>query len=126
MASNIQLAKDLIIQSLRIYRRIWKCHNICLDGELRLFGNQYVKEEFKVHLKKATPDQFKVFIQSWERYATFMEKSGLKKAAKQRAVVEPNVPDALGNKLTDVQKKVLNSFKEAIYAIKRQRNDQKK
>ena len=120
-----KLTSAIIKQSLFLYRRIWKCHRICLAGEARKFGNDYVREEFKVHLQRATPEQFTTFIQSWERYATFMEKSRLRAVDKSRDMKTTEPPKELNERLNENQKKVLDAFKEAIYALKKNQKNKR-
>ena len=42
--------------ALRLYRQIMKLHMKKMPNELRLFGDLYIKQEFRLHLDKATPD----------------------------------------------------------------------
>jgi len=121
-----KLSKELVKQGMCMYRRILKAHSRCLGGEVQKFGNQYVKEEFNLHIKKATPEQFGTFLKSWEQYADFMEKSKMKKVQKSYDMKTKNVPKPLEQKLDDNQKRVLEAFKQAIYAMKNMRKAQQK
>lgn len=63
------------MQALRLYRRILKCHNVSLMGEMKRYHNTCVKDEFMEHFKSGeAPEKFQTFLKSWERYVQLMEK----------------------------------------------------
>lgn len=126
MSSTSRLAKEAIKQSLFLYRRIWKCHNICLAGEAKTFGNQYIKEEFRLHIDRADPQQFNKFLDSWKQYVHYMENSGMKRVEKSKDMKTKEMPKELEEKLSEEQHKVMKAFKEAIYALKNLQKEQLK
>ena len=126
MSTAPRLAKEIIKQSLFLYRKIWKCHKVCLAGEARMFGNQYVKDEFRLHIERATPQQFDKFLESWNRYIDFMENSGMRQVEKSHDMKSEEIPKELKEKLNEEQEKVMTAFKEAIYALKNIQKEQLK
>ncbi len=44
------------MHALRLYRTIMKLHIRKVPADLRVLGDLYVKQEFQLHLEKATPD----------------------------------------------------------------------
>ena len=42
--------------ALKLYRRIMKLHMRKMPDELRHLGDLYIKQEFRLHLDKATDD----------------------------------------------------------------------
>lgn len=50
-----------------------KLHIRTMPMELRYFGDLYVKQEFRLHLDKATEDQMDKFMVAWEQYAKQIE-----------------------------------------------------
>lgn len=52
----------------RLYRSILQLHRHLPTPTLRLLGDEYVKNEFKLHMKKANEAQMAEFMQSWSGY----------------------------------------------------------
>lgn len=53
-------------RALRLYRSILKSHK-SLPVEMRVLGDEYVRNEFRLHLK-AKPEQLIEFYTAWESY----------------------------------------------------------
>ena len=79
---------DKGLSALRLYRRIMKLHIRNMPMDLRYFGkvnkinkigDLYVKQEFRLHLDKATDDQMDKFLGAWDKYAVQIEKVNPKK-----------------------------------------------
>jgi len=51
-----------LAQSLGLYRRIMKLHIKKMPEDMRTLGDLYVKQEFRLHIDKATPEQFDKFL----------------------------------------------------------------
>jgi len=70
--------------ALRLYRSIMKLHIRNMPNDLRLFGilffltqtlgDLYVKQEFRLHLDKASDDQMDKFLTGWQGYVKQIEK----------------------------------------------------
>lgn len=74
-------------KALRLYRQVMKLHMRNMPQDLRLFGNHfiwvspslfltffflgdlYVKQEFRLHLDKASDDQMDKFLIGWQAYS---------------------------------------------------------
>ena len=79
---------DKCQKALRLYRQVMKLHIRNMPNDLRLFGNNfvwvsssyilkylclgdlYVKQEFRLHLDKATDDQMDKFLIGWQAYSS--------------------------------------------------------
>lgn len=53
---------------LRLYRAILRLHTQLPSGAQRFLGDQYVKAEFRDHVKKASDAQMKEFCKAWTGY----------------------------------------------------------
>ena len=70
MAANPRAAAAPI---LHLFREIIRCHHIKLAGPLREIGDDYVKAEFRSHLKaKTTQAQWQQFVTQWRTYLSFV------------------------------------------------------
>ena len=65
-------------------------------------GDLYVKQEFRLHLDKATDDQMDKFMNGWESYASQIKKVDMKKGTKhvKEVLVNPEFDDLLKEKFT--------------------------
>lgn len=52
----------------RLYRSILQLHRHLPTPTLRLLGDEYVKNEFKLHWKTANDTQMAEFVKSWTAY----------------------------------------------------------
>lgn len=58
---------------LALYKDILRVHREKLTGPLAQLGNDYVKSEFKAHLRgKTTKPQWQQFVQQWGDYKAFI------------------------------------------------------
>ncbi len=60
---------------LQLYRQILQVHKVKLAGPLREIGDDYVKSEFKQHLRssKTTQAQWGQFVAQWKQYLSFID-----------------------------------------------------
>ena len=58
---------------LNLFRDIMRIHRIKLAGPLRDIGDDYVRHEFRNHLRgKTTQDQWHLFVEQWRGYLSFV------------------------------------------------------
>lgn len=115
------------VQALRLYRRIMQLHMRNMPQELRLFGKPrlnegvgdlYVKQEFRLHLDKASNDQMDKFLVGWEEYAGQIEKVDHKKGpkhVKQVLTSDTNFDQQFKEKFTEEQHQTLGEFRNLIF-----------
>jgi hypothetical protein len=61
--------------SLRLYKAIFKAHQMVLPPVMRELGDSYVREEFKRH-KDARPEYLRGFFSEWLKYLDTMRSQG--------------------------------------------------
>eukprot|EP01023_Acetabularia_acetabulum_P025639 TRINITY_DN24514_c0_g1_i1.p3 TRINITY_DN24514_c0_g1~~TRINITY_DN24514_c0_g1_i1.p3 ORF type:complete len:113 (-),score=19.10 TRINITY_DN24514_c0_g1_i1:317-655(-) len=97
------------LRILSLYRNILRLHRSQLPPGMRELGDQYVKNEFKLHWStKTTEQQWAQFHTEWERYLTMLEGSG--------DVVDNSgdlAPDLIDNMTNDQRIKLAELRKEA-------------
>jgi len=57
---------------LALYRNILRLHRTKLDPQMRVLGDRYVREEFKLH-KTAKEDFVKGFLNEWQQYHAMLK-----------------------------------------------------
>ena len=57
-----------------LYGSILRLHRRLPYADLRILGDEYVKKEFRDHLKSATPEQLRQFAEEWTKYRQTLEK----------------------------------------------------
>ncbi|TYZ65476.1 hypothetical protein PybrP1_005040 [[Pythium] brassicae (nom. inval.)] len=76
---------------LRLYRRILTLHRAKLAPQMRVLGDQYVRDEFKRH-KDAAPKFVPLFVREWEQYEQFMrqkqDRFGKELSAEEKALFD--------------------------------------
>ena len=103
-------------QALRLYRHIIKLHLRKMPEELRNLGDLYVKQEFRMHLDKATEDQMGKFIVAWEQYKAQLDRMDLSSRRKVRdSFMDPSLDNMIKDKLNAEQASTLTEFKQLIY-----------
>lgn len=60
--------KDLRISILRLYYLIKKAHVQALPPKMRIFGDPFVKQEFRSHMNSSDSKFLKGFIEKWIEY----------------------------------------------------------
>ncbi|KAB5517747.1 hypothetical protein PHYPO_G00170730 [Pangasianodon hypophthalmus] len=65
-----------------LYKRILVLHRF-MPIELRVLGDQYVKDEFRRH-KSASPEQVQVFMKEWEDYRDTLQTQVLEVAGREK------------------------------------------
>merc|ERR1719201_3070425 len=58
---------------LTLYRNILKEHKSRLPSTMRHLGDEYVKNEFRLH-KEAKAEQVNAFVQGWTNYLTILRR----------------------------------------------------
>ena len=97
-----------------MYRSILKLHAQHLPMNMRLLGDAYVKNEFKLHKNVTNETQNMKFLQGWMSYLTTM-KEKFELAAVDDQKVGSHLPhDA---PLTDDQRNNLQKLKQEAYNL---------
>jgi hypothetical protein len=77
----MQNPRTAAVPILQLFREILKVHRVKLAGPLRDIGDDYVKAEFRNHLRgKTTSDQWSQFVKQWKQYLSFVNGSADAKA----------------------------------------------
>jgi hypothetical protein len=91
------------IKVLSLYRSIFKLHKVKLN-ELQLYlGNEYVRNEFKLHKTAKNPMHISQFMNEWENYLSIL---------KNEKEISKELTNEEKNNLTEEQKKQLEKLKE--------------
>uniref|UniRef100_A0A060T7N7 Succinate dehydrogenase assembly factor 3 n=1 Tax=Blastobotrys adeninivorans TaxID=409370 RepID=A0A060T7N7_BLAAD len=63
-----------LLPPLKLYRRVLRAHVHCLkDPRARALGDDYVRNEFRLHRNLDNPVQIIAFLSSWQKYAEQLE-----------------------------------------------------
>jgi hypothetical protein len=89
-------------KALSLYRAILKEHRNRLPSQMRMLGDDYVRNEFKLH-KNAKPDQVNMFFTAWNNY--------LETLRKQTDRFGRDLDEISKGALNDDQRKKLNDMK---------------
>ena len=60
-------------QALLLYRNVMKLQMRKVPQELRALGDLMIKQEFRLHLDKASEDQMTKFLIGWEQYERMLD-----------------------------------------------------
>ncbi|KAJ1428994.1 hypothetical protein B484DRAFT_348368 [Ochromonadaceae sp. CCMP2298] len=63
-------------RALGLYRNILKFHKDRLPLEMRKLGDEYVRNEFRLHKSTTKPEQLRDFFGAWDNYLLTMRGSG--------------------------------------------------
>jgi hypothetical protein len=96
--------------SLRLYRSILREHRH-LPPEMRMLGDPYVKEEFRLH-KNAKPEHLQPFYEQWIDYL-----GHLRNASHNPEALGQNIPIETIDQLDDEQKQKLFTMHDETYRI---------
>lgn len=88
---------------LKLYKNILKIHKRKLPHEVRKFGDDYVRNEWKLH-KNVTPSNAVTFITQWKDYFKVLKS--------QPEVIGRDLKPSQVESLGDEQKQQLNTLKE--------------
>ena len=59
---------------LSLFKEIMKVHRTKLAGQLKDIGDDYVRHEFRNHLRgKTTQNQWQQFVKQWKGYLSFVD-----------------------------------------------------
>ncbi|PGH01020.1 acetate non-utilizing protein 9, mitochondrial [Blastomyces parvus] len=72
MAANSRQVSALL-PPLQLYRRLLRAHRKKLPKDMRLLGDEYVKNEFRAHRDVDNPIHIVGFLTEWQLYAQKLE-----------------------------------------------------
>ena len=75
---GIKSAPLALLPAIPLYRRLLRIHRKKLDPESRLFGDKYVKAEFRRHKDVENPLHIVGFLTQWQQYGQQLEGDGWK------------------------------------------------
>nr|CCA27695.1 conserved hypothetical protein [Albugo laibachii Nc14] len=94
---------------LRLYKNILTLHQSQLDPQLRVIGDQYVREEFKRH-KNATTEYISSFLTEWKQYEETLR-------LKSKTRIGENLDKSMQSMLSEEQKTQLRNLKETAGSL---------
>ncbi|CCI45107.1 unnamed protein product [Albugo candida] len=94
---------------LRLYKSILSLHQRQLDPQLRVIGDQYVREEFKRH-KNASMEYVSPFLTEWKQYEDTLR-------SKPKLHIGENLSSSTERLLSEEQKKQLHTLKETADSL---------
>ena len=94
LKSGTKSAPLALLPPLPLYRRLLRIHRKKLDPEARLFGDTYLKAEFRRHKDVENPLHIVGFLTQWQQYGQQLEGDGWK---------EEKLDAAFLDKLSDQQ-----------------------
>jgi hypothetical protein len=65
-----------LLPPIPLYRRLLRIHRKKLESEARLFGDTYVKAEFRRHKDVENPLHIVAFLTQWQQYGQQLEGDG--------------------------------------------------
>ena len=63
-----------LLPAIPLYRRLLRLHRQKLNPEERIFGDTYLKAEFRRHMSIENPLHIVGFLQSWQTYGEMLDK----------------------------------------------------
>ncbi|KAF9026011.1 ACN9-domain-containing protein [Hymenopellis radicata] len=76
---NLQEVSDSLLPPIPLYRHVLRAHRH-LPPEMKLFGDDYVKHEFRRHQRVDNPLHIIGFLSSWKQYLDLLSKGPREKA----------------------------------------------
>jgi hypothetical protein len=65
------------IQKLKLYKNILRIHQKKLSYQLKLLGDQYVRNEWKLHKNLSNPLLINQFISKWNEYFNILQSQSI-------------------------------------------------
>ncbi|MCI4395351.1 hypothetical protein PGIGA_G00179420 [Pangasianodon gigas] len=92
-----------------LYKRILVLHRF-MPIDLRVLGDQYVKDEFRRH-KSASPEQVQVFMKEWEDYRDTLQTQVLEVAGREKMAFGADLSE---RQLRDFQEEQIGQLYELM------------
>ncbi|KAF8912320.1 hypothetical protein CPB85DRAFT_1375777 [Mucidula mucida] len=96
---NLQQVSDTLLPPISLYRHILRAHRY-LSPEMKIFGDGYVKDEFRRHRRVDNPVHIIGFLSSWKQYLDLLPKGRGEKAFKGKPLdpqlLEKMSPEQVG------------------------------
>jgi hypothetical protein len=106
-----------LLPPLPLYRRLLRIHRKKLDPEQRVFGDTYLKAEFKRHKDIDNPLHIVGFLTEWQQYGQQIEGDGWKDERIDQEVVDKMSDQQVGQMyelMLAIQKRGRDSVDEEI------------
>lgn len=75
---NTKPTSPALLPAIPLYRRLLRIHRKKLDPEARIFGDMYLKAEFRRHKDVENPLHIVGFLTQWQQYGQQLEGDGWK------------------------------------------------
>ncbi|KAF2716621.1 ACN9-domain-containing protein [Polychaeton citri CBS 116435] len=85
-----------LLPPIPLYRRILRSHRKCLDHEMRVLGDKYVKSEFHAHREVENPVHIIGFLTEWQMYAQHIEGESWRGEKMDKAKIDKMSDEQLG------------------------------
>ena len=106
-----------LLPPLPLYRRLLRIHRKKLEPEARLFGDTYVKAEFRRHKDVENPLHIVGFLTQWQQYGQQLEGDGWKEEKLDAGFLDKMSDQQIGQMyelMQAIQKKGKESADEEI------------
>ncbi|QSZ29929.1 hypothetical protein DSL72_004447 [Monilinia vaccinii-corymbosi] len=70
---GLRPAPMALLPPIPLYRRLFRAHRKYLPREMRLLGDEYIKNEFRAHREVENPVHIIGFLTEWQMYAQKLE-----------------------------------------------------
>jgi hypothetical protein len=112
-----KLAPLALLPPIPLYRRLLRIHHKKLDPESRLFGDTYLKAEFRRHKDIENPLHIVGFLTQWQQYGQQLEGDGWKEEKLDAGFLEKMSDQQIGQMyelMQAIQKRGRESADEEI------------
>ena len=72
-SSGLKPVPHALLPPIPLYRRLFRAHRKHLPKEMRLLGDEYIKNEFRAHKSVENPMHIIGFLSEWQSYAQRIE-----------------------------------------------------
>jgi hypothetical protein len=106
-----------LLPPIPLYRRLLRIHRKKLDAEGRLFGDTYIKAEFRRHKDVENPLHIVGFLTQWQQYGQQLEGDGWKEEKLDAGFLEKMSDQQIGQMyelMQAIQKRGRESADEEI------------
>jgi hypothetical protein len=115
-----------LLPPIALYRHLLRIHRQRLGPELRIFGDQYVKAEFRRHKSVENPLHIIGFLTKWQEYGQKLEGEGWKGEMLDKGTVDKMSDQQIGQLhelMQSIQKRGRQSADEELEGRKPSDND---
>ncbi|MDI1489721.1 MAG: hypothetical protein OHK93_000919 [Ramalina farinacea] len=105
-----------LLPPIPLYRRLLRTHRKFLDKDMRVFGDEYVKSEFRAHRNVENPMHIIGFLTEWQMYAQKIEGDSWKDEKIDGAKIDKMSDQQLGQ-LYELMQAIQKQKQKALYDI---------